>query len=269
MAERVFGRADRASATPRRTRVVGPPGVMVRFLNEGMTPGWPGFSGPGKLAVATFWSNDIKAVTQIYPDGDSPWCPSDGCTDVERVVAITRARRRCGHNGHRPRELRRHRRGDAAATPDIVCGVKAARPSTRAIEAPPAQDPFLNPVVSVVVGKNMKDIFYDFDNIQSDDWGWGAAAACVTSRPARARERRLPQKTTPQVSSTPLTRTPRTRDACRWANPEIGTRGRRRNLSVSTRRSPFGLILAVLDCGRRPRSNSGKASTNTPSLKVL
>jgi len=90
-------------------------GVMVRFLNEGMTPGWPGFSGPGKLAVATFWSNDIKAVTQIYPDGDSPWCPSDGCTD----------------------------------------------------------DPFLNPVVSVVVGKNMKDIFYDFDNIQSDDWGWG------------------------------------------------------------------------------------------------
>ena len=110
--------------------------------------------------------------------------------------------------------------------------MKAARPSTRAIEAPPAQDPFLNPVVSVVVGKNMKDIFYDFDNIQSDDWGWGAAAACVTSRPARARERRLPQKTTPQVSSTPLTRTPRTRDACRWANPEIGTRGRRRNLRL-------------------------------------
>ena len=32
-----------------------------------------------------------------------------------------------------------------------------------------------------------------------------------------------------------------------------------RSLSISTRRSPFGLILAALDCWRRPRSNAGES----------
>ena len=39
-----------------------------------------------------------------------------------------------------------------------------------------------------------------------------------------------------------------------------------RSLSISTRRSPFGLILAALECGHRPRSNAGEASTNARNL---
>ena len=35
-----------------------------------------------------------------------------------------------------------------------------------------------------------------------------------------------------------------------------------RNLSISAIRSPFGLIFAPLEFGRRPRSNVGRASTN-------
>ena len=41
-----------------------------------------------------------------------------------------------------------------------------------------------------------------------------------------------------------------------------------RSLSISARRSPFGLILAALDCGRRPRSNAGEASTNARDPQV-
>ena len=41
-----------------------------------------------------------------------------------------------------------------------------------------------------------------------------------------------------------------------------------RSLSISTRRSPFGLILAALECWRRPRSNAEEASANARDTQV-
>lgn len=96
-------------------------GVLVR------TP--DGIAGPTVLP-ATFWSNDIVAPSQFYPEAGDPFCPhgsTDGWASLDWVD--------CGDAG--------------------------------------SGGPWDFAVVGYVIGTSLPNLFYDFDNIQSETWGWG------------------------------------------------------------------------------------------------
>jgi hypothetical protein len=121
-----------------------PGGAIFRGGGKGILIRAPDFfdNGDTKVVPATFWSNDIYAPSGVYPGnqdqngaipGVDPWCPLYYDD---------------GYGGQ-----------PASGCDDAgLCGPYGSWDYAQ---------------MAYVVGSSMYDMFPDYDNIQSDDWGWG------------------------------------------------------------------------------------------------
>jgi len=129
---------------------------LTATLNDQIaaSPDWGSFRGGGKgilirspdfvswetkVVPATFWSNDIFAPSGVYPKQD-PWCPMYYDDD--------------GYGSGN--EQCKDEKGEMGLCADGKWTGSWGYAQT-----------------AYVIGSSMRDVFQDYDHIQSDDWGWG------------------------------------------------------------------------------------------------
>jgi len=114
-----------------------PGGAIYRGGGKGILIRAPDFFNGGntKVLPATLWSNDIYAPSGVYPGNtdQDPWCP----LNVDDGY------------GNQPAN---------GCDQPTLCGTYGSWDYAQ---------------MAYVVGSSMYDMFEDYDNIQSDDWGWG------------------------------------------------------------------------------------------------